>query len=108
MISISDATRNVIFKERNDFLIQKQIRGTLYKTLDGGAFIHDAGLQPGGLEISFKAFLPDTKTTILKSIQSDSEPIYISTKYGVYKGKIRSVKDIKGNIDVTIWTDGEG
>lgn len=108
MISISDDTRNVKINEQAGFAVVKESRGTLYRTLDGGAFIYDAGVQAGGLDFKFTAFMTKENADILKAIHTESEPIYISTKDGAFKGKIKRIKDIKGKMDITIWTSEAG
>ena len=108
MISISDATRNVMFQEQKDFNIPKTIRGSLHKTLDGGAFIFHSGAQAGGNEFNIIAVLSDADAATIESIYTDSTEIYISTRYGAFKGTIAAFKNTYGKIELTIWTSGEG
>jgi len=108
MISISDATRNVIFQEQRDFAINSQIRGSLHKTLDGGAFIFHGGAQSGGNEFTINAMVSEAQAAKLKSIYEDSTVIYISTPDGAFKGTMATYQNVSGRVTMNIWTSGEG
>jgi hypothetical protein len=108
MISISDATRNVLIKERPDFAIDFKVRGTLYKTLDGGAFIFHAGAHEAGQDFNITAILPDADVEKTRAMFMESTQVYISTRYGAFKGAIASFKNTLGKIEMNIWVSDKG
>ena len=107
-ISISDATRNVIFQETGDVSIPAEMRGALSQTLDGGAFIANLGTSYAGIEFQITASMTKAKAATLRAMTEDAGKIYISTLKGAFKGHIKRFST-SGNVAIiTIWTDGLG
>ena len=107
-ISISDATRNVIFHETGDVSIPAEMRGAITQTLDGGGFVVNLGSGYAGIEFQINAVLTKAQAATLRAITDDATLVYISTLKGAFKGYIKRFAISGNSAIITIWTNGVG
>ena len=103
MISITSATRKVLFKElRTSKLFDTQARVSRVKTLDGGVVVTHSGVTDGDRTLQVKARLSDDQATSLKSIYTNDTFVNIAFSDGLFYGVIQDLKSIKGELNMTI------
>jgi len=103
MISITSATRSVIFQElKTSILDDVQARVSRVKTLDGGVVVTHSGVTDGDRTLQIKARLTETQAIALKAIYTNDTFISIAFTDGVFYGVIQTLKSIKHELNMTI------